>query len=486
MVLTLRARVADMADTFYWYDLETTGTNPKWDRIVQFAGLRTDTELNPVGEPLCFYMQLPDDVLPNPDASLVTGITPNKLASEGVSEFEGLQKIMQELNTPGTCALGYNSLRFDDEFMRYSLYRHLQDPYAREYRNGNTRWDMVDLVRAAGALRREGVHWPVDDDGQAVYRLEELTKANGIDHGQAHDAMSDVYATIGMARLLKRQQPKLFDYYYSLRQKKYVKELLEPLGARLCAHVSAVYGKDRFNVAPVVSLTRHPTNTNAIVVADLGEDVECLLDWNEDEIRRKLFVPKGETRAPLREIKINRSPFVAPFEVLTDENLEKLSLSPKLIKERWRRLKQPALAQKVRRAYVQDGMKNESDPDAALYGAFLLDEDKARSNHLYAEIEAGRWSNMDFRDQRLPVLATRMKARSFAHLLDVSEASDWHDYVREKLSSEGDWLNMSNFERRLGELEAQETSPERQAVLTELRQYGESLTKKYGLVPSDD
>ena len=172
--------------------------------------------------------------------------------------------------------------------------------------------------------------------------------------------------------------------------------------------------------------------------------------------------------------------------MLTDENLEKLSLSPKLIKERWRRLKQPALAQKVRRAYVQDGMKNESDPDAALYGAFLLDEDKARSNHLYAEIEAGRWSNMDFRDQRLPVLATRMKARSFAHLLDLSEASDWHEYVREKLSSEGDWLNMSNFERRLGELEAQETSPERQAVLAELRQYGESLTKKYGLVPSDD
>ena len=475
-----------MADTFYWYDLETTGTNPKWDRIVQFAGLRTDLELNPVGEPLCFYMRLPDDVLPNPDASLVTGITPNKLAAEGVSEFEGLQKIMQEFNTPGTCALGYNSLRFDDEFMRYALYRHLQDPYAREYRNGNSRWDMVDLVRASGALRREGIHWPVDDAGQAVYRLEELTKANGIDHGNAHDAMSDVYATIGMAKLLKQQQPKLFEYYYSLRQKKYVKELLEPLGARLCAHVSAVYGKDRFNVAPVVSLTRHPTNTNAIVVADLGQDIECLLDWNEDEIRRKLFVPKGEMRAPLREIKINRSPFVAPFEVLTDENLQKLSLSTKVTKERWRRLKQPALAQKVRRAYVQDGMKNESDPDAALYGTFLLDEDKARSNHLYAEIDAGRWSNMDFRDQRLPVLATRMKARSFAHLLDPAEAADWHDYVKGKLSTEGDWLNIADFEHRLSELEALEIAPERHAVLAQLRQHGDALKAKYGLASAHD
>ena len=159
-----------MADSFYWYDLETTGTNPKWDRIVQFAGIRTDLHLNPIGEELCFFVRLSDDVLPNPDASLVTGITPSKLAADGISEFDALQNILQEFNVPGTCALGYNSLRFDDEFMRYALYRHLQDPYAREYRNGNTRWDLVDLVRAAGALRPEGIHWPTDENGQTVYR----------------------------------------------------------------------------------------------------------------------------------------------------------------------------------------------------------------------------------------------------------------------------------------------------------------------------
>lgn len=166
-----------MADTFYWYDLETTGTNPKWDRIVQFAGLRTDMALNPIGEQLTFYVLLPDDVLPNPDASLVTGITPGILANQGISEFEALQKILLEFNVPGTCALGYNSLRFDDEFIRYALYRHLQDPYAREYKNGSTRWDLVDLVRASGALRPEGIQWPTDDAGQAVYRLEEDRKS---------------------------------------------------------------------------------------------------------------------------------------------------------------------------------------------------------------------------------------------------------------------------------------------------------------------
>ena len=192
-----------------------------------------------------------------------------------------------------------------------------------------------------------------------------------------------------------------------------MKALLEPLGTRLCAHVSAMYGKDRFNVAPVVSMTRHPSNANAIVVADLGEDIECLLNWSEDEIRNKLFVPKGETRVPLREVKVNRSPFIAPFEVLTDENIEKLSLSKKVIKERWRRLNQPALSQKVRRAFVQNAMPQEKDAEAALYGAFIQEEDKARSNHLYAELAKGRWVDMDYRDARLPTLAGRMKRGPF-------------------------------------------------------------------------
>ena len=470
-----------MADTFYWYDLETTGTNPKWDRIVQFAGQRTDAELNPIGDPLCFFVRLPEDVLPNPDAALVTGITPSKLAQEGISEFDALQQVLAEFTVPGTCALGYNSLRFDDEFIRYALYRHLQDPYAREYQHGNTRWDIVDLVRAAGALRPQGIHWPQDEAGQPVYKLEALTQANGIDHGQAHDAMSDVYATIGMARLLKEKQPKLFDYYYSLRQKKGVKALLEPFGARLCVHVSAMYGKDRHNLAPVVSLTRHPSNTNSVVVADLGQDIECLLNWSEDEIRQKLFVAKGEVRAPLREVKINRSPFVAPFEVLTDENQQQLGWSNKIIKERWRRLKQPAIAQKIRRAYVQDGMPSEKDPDAALYGAFLQEEDKARANHLYREIAAGRWPELDFLDGRLPSLAARMKARSFAHLMSADEREIWHEYVKDKLSGDGDWLNLTGFHERLNELAAEDLAPVQRALLQELDEYGAGLRTKYGL-----
>ena len=221
-------------NTFYWYDLETSGTDPKWDRIVQFAGVRTDEDLNVVGDEYCTYVRLPDDVLPKPDASMVTGITPQLTHYKGISETAALIEINRIFSEPNTCVVGYNSLRFDDEFIRYAMYRNMMDPYAREWRNGNSRWDLLDLVRASGGLRRDGINWPEDEEGLPVYKLEELTKANGIDHGNAHDAMSDVHATLAIARLIKKKQPRLYDYYFNLRHKKNVRALLEPFGAQMC------------------------------------------------------------------------------------------------------------------------------------------------------------------------------------------------------------------------------------------------------------
>ncbi len=202
-----------MAQSYYWYDLETSGTEPRWDRIVQFAGLRTDTDLNEVGDEYCTYVQLPDDVLPDPDAVLVTSITPQLAREQGVSEWQALTRVKEIFSVPETCVAGYNNLRFDDEFIRHGLYRTLMDPYAREWQNGNSRWDLIDLVRATGALRRGGIQWPADEEGLPVYRLEALTAANGLEHGQAHDAMSDVRATLALARLIKTKQPRLYDYY---------------------------------------------------------------------------------------------------------------------------------------------------------------------------------------------------------------------------------------------------------------------------------
>ncbi|MEQ8859581.1 MAG: exodeoxyribonuclease I [Pseudomonadales bacterium] len=471
-----------MPQTFYWYDLETSGTDPRWDRIVQFAGLRTDAELNEIEDPARTYVALPDDVLPNPDASRVTGITPELTRAEGIGEWQALAQISERFAVPQTCVVGYNSLRFDDEFVRHGFYRALMDPYAREWQNGNSRWDLIDLVRAAGALRRDGMEWPRDDEGLPVYRLESLTAANSIDHGQAHDALADVRATLALARLIRRAQPKLFDYYLSCRNKKQVRGLLEPFGARLCVHVSGMYPRDRFGTAPVVSLCRHPTNSNAIIVADLSRDVESLLQGTDEQIREALYQPGNPGRPPLKEVRINRCPFVAGIEVLDDENWSRLGFDRKLIAERQRRLRQPGIAQKLMRVFSRGPREPAVDVEAALYDGFLGDADRSRCQTLQRSLARGEWQDLDFVDPRLIPLAGRLKARSFPHLMSPTERADWRAFVREKLTAtDAPWLTLAGYKARLDALRAERGAGADDPVLARLAAHGARLEQDYAL-----
>lgn len=205
-----------MTSSIFWHDYETTGINPRCDRPLQVAGVRTDFDLNEIDEPISLYCRPSDDILPHPAACLVTGITPQLLAEQGLCEAEFMTRVHAQLAQPGTCGAGYNTLRFDDEVTRYSLYRNFFDPYAREWQGGNSRWDLIDIVRTAYALRPDGIQWPLQD-GRTSLRLELLSKANGIDHGHAHEALSDVRATIALARLIRQKQPKLYDWLFQLR-----------------------------------------------------------------------------------------------------------------------------------------------------------------------------------------------------------------------------------------------------------------------------
>ncbi|HEX9803363.1 MAG TPA: exodeoxyribonuclease I, partial [Gammaproteobacteria bacterium] len=260
-------------NTLYWHDYETFGTDTQRDRPVQFAGVRTDEDLNVIGEPLNIFSRPAPDTLPHPISSLITGITPQQALEQGMPENEFIARILKELAEPGTCGVGYNSLRFDDEVTRHTLYRNLYDPYGREWQNGNSRWDIIDMVRACRDLRPEGIVWPQRQDAErSSFKLEELTAANGIGHEQAHDALSDVYATIAMARLIKEKQPKLYDFCYRLRRKKEVLKYLDLKEMSPILHTSGMYGSDYGNTRLVVPLAPHPVNKNSIIVFDLAQD----------------------------------------------------------------------------------------------------------------------------------------------------------------------------------------------------------------------
>ena len=470
-----------MPKTFYWYDLETSGTEPRWDRIVQFAGLRTDSELNATGDEFCSYVRLPDDVLPDPGAALVTGITPRMAREQGVSEWQALRRINRIFSEANTCVAGYNNLRFDDEFMRYGLYRNLMDPYAREWQNGNSRWDIIDLVRAAGALRPEGVEWPIDEDGLPVYRLESLAAANGLEHGQAHDALADARVTLALARLVKARQPKLFAYHFAGRFKRRVRSLLEPYGAQLCVHVSGMYPRQRRGFAPIVSICRHPENSNSVIVADLAEDVEMLMDWPAERIREALFTPDAPVRPPLKEIRINKCPFVAVATVVTAADAERLQFDRSLAERRMRLLRGAGIAQKIQKVYARGPMQPVGDVDAALYEGFLQDEDKARCHSFNTGLAGNRWVDLDYRDGRLPVLAARLKARGFKDWLSAAERDDWQAWVRAKLgANEAPWRTLRQFDEEVAGLLATADSRQR-AVLEALEAHGGELRRAYGL-----
>lgn len=242
--------------SIFWYDYETTGINPRNDRPLQVAGIRTDHALNEIDEPVNLYCQPSEDILPHPAACAITGITPSQLAEKGLSEADFMTRVHAQLAAPGTCGAGYNTLRFDDEMTRYSLYRNFFDPYAREWQGGNSRWDLIDVVRAAYALRPDGLVWPTDDEGRVTLKLERLTAANNIDHGHAHEALSDVRATIALARLIREKQPKLYDWLFQLRSKQKVMDqirLLQPL-----VHISGRFSAARSYVGVVLPLAWHP------------------------------------------------------------------------------------------------------------------------------------------------------------------------------------------------------------------------------------
>ena len=321
-----------MSTTLYWHDYETFGVDPRRDRPAQFAGLRTDEALNEIGEPLVIYCKPARDVLPQPEACLLTGITPQIADEQGIPEALFIRRILEELAQPETCGVGYNTLRFDDEVTRHSLYRNFFDPYAREWQQGNSRWDIIDLVRMTYALRPDGIEWPQHEDGRPSFRLEALTTANNIGHAAAHDALSDVRATIGLARLLRQQQPRLYGWLFQLRNKNKVAAQLDLIAHNPVLHTSRMYSAETGCTTLVMPMIAEPGNNNSVLVYDLRVDPAPFIDLDSAELIERLFtpskdLPEGMTRLPVKSIKINKCPALAPRSTLSPQITERPSTS---------------------------------------------------------------------------------------------------------------------------------------------------------------
>ena len=471
------------AGSFYWYDYETFGADPRRDRPAQFAGLRTDADFNPVGAPLVLYCRPAPDFLPAPDACLITGITPQRAREHGIPEARFIGAINAEFSVPGTCVAGYNSLRFDDEITRHSLYRNLFDPYAREWRNGNSRWDLIDPLRLARALRPEGIEWPTDESGRASFRLERLTAANGIAHVGAHDALSDVTATIALARLFRERQPRLFRFLLEHRAKSQAAGLLGLGRMQPVLHASEKFPAERHCVAVVVALAADPRNANGIVVYDLAADPTPLLTLDPDTLRQRLYtpaanLPEGVERLPLKTVHINKCPVLAPMKAVRPEDAERLGLDlPRCERHREALSGAPDIAAKVQAILdVEPPGREETDPDLMLYGGgFIGDGDRAVLERLRSlEPLALARVRPEFRDPRLSEMLFRYRARNYPETLNAEETARWELFRRRRIEQPeaGASLARAAYEARLRDLEAvPDLSPERHAIVRSLWDY---------------
>lgn len=472
-------------DSFYWFDLETFGRDPRRTRIAQFAGLRTDSDLKEIGEPLVLHCRPADDLLPSPTASLITGITPQHALREGVNEAELFSLVLEQLAQPGTCALGYNSLRFDDEFIRFGLYRNFFEPYEREWKNGNSRWDLLDLMRLAFVLRPEGMVWPRREDGAPSFRLEHLTAANGIEHGQAHEALADVRALLALARKLKSAQPRLWGYYFGLRNKRTAAGLID-LGAQMpLLHVSGKYPATRGGAALVLPIARHPRIDSRVIVYDLDRDPVDLLRLSAGDIGDRLYIPaadlpEGESRIALKEIHLNRSPALVRLDHVRHDELARIGIDIERCLANAETLRRASgLAEKVRQVFDTPAPAPADDVDAALYDGFLPDADKRRLAGVRATPPAGLASaHFGFSDPRYPELLFRYRARNWPETLDADDRERWDSYRRQRLREDRDWseYTFTSYYAEIASLRLQRSDDgPAQTVLDALEAWGREL-----------
>lgn len=474
-----------MAFTYYWHDYETSGAIPRVDRPLQFAGQRTDADLNQVGEPLMVYCQPTDDVLPHPEASLITGITPQQALAEGLSEWQFIEQIHQELSAPGTCGVGYNTIRFDDEVTRYTLWRNFFDPYAREWRDGNSRWDLIDVVRLCHALRPDDINWPRRDDGSPSFRLEDLAKANALEQARAHDALSDVHATIALARLLKERKPRLYDYALKLRDKREAMALIDLARHTPLVHVSGRVAAELGCLTLWMPLIVDPVNRNAVLGYDLRHDPAVLFELDPNEIHERVFtpaeaMPDGVERIALKGVQVNRSPMLASTDLLDEKAAERCQLDLNACRANFKTLRDglPELLPKLAEFQQIGKHDSASDPEQALYDGFVGNDDRRRADRVRGmDADELARNPAPFDDPRLNELLFRFRARHFPESLDADEAEEWQTFRRRKLEFAPDGgLSLDEYEQLLaGHAQRSDLNEEQRRVLTALDDWGKRL-----------
>jgi exodeoxyribonuclease-1 len=473
---------AGVANTLYFYDLETSGFNPAEARIMQFAGRRTDMGLKPIGEPDNFLLSMTEDTLPDPDAILITGITPQHTRAEGITEAEFLRIFQEKIAVPGTIFMGFNSIRFDDKFMQFLHYRNFYDPYEWQWQDNRGKWDLLDVVRMTRALRPAGIRWPYDSEGKPANRLELLASINKLDHANAHDALSDVQATIALAQLIRQKQPKLFDYLLKMRGKKEIATLTE--SGQSFLYTSGKYPGEYEKTTVVATLAKHPKRPG-VLVYDLRQDPTPFLDMTPQQLATAWKWQKDPEvlRLPVKTMQYNHCPAIAPLGVLDEDSKNRLGIDLDLAAKHQKLLSETFVSNVLKALETMDKQQQaqffsgEHTVDAQMYDGFFGDEDKKIMRLVQAATpeELSELGDKP-KDERLKELLPLYKARNFPKTLSSEERLAWDNFREARLLGGGEKSRLAKYFARIQELKQRPGLTESQGfLLEELELYGQSI-----------
>lgn len=470
--------------SFLFHDYETWGVNPKQDFPCQFAAIRTDMALNPIEPPINIMSQIPNDYLPYPSACLVTGITPQQSLREGMIESDFAHKIFSYMSVPNTCSLGYNSMRFDDEVTRFLFYRNFIDPYAREWQNGNSRWDLIDLARACYALRPEGINWPADENNIPSFKLERLTAANNIEHSGAHDALADVRATIALAKLIKEKQPKLFEYALSLRDKQTLWSQINLQTFTPLLHVSAKIPASQACCTWILPIAQHPIQKNAVICIDLSKPIDVLIEQSIDTLKQNLYATKDELsdeslRPGLKLIHVNKSPFITSAKALSEERAEQIGLNKTQCLANYQTLSRHTQCfAKIVEVFNDTPSFAEPPVEQRLYSeGFMSNQDKQITQQIRtSKPEELAALGEALSTPTLKALLKRYRGRNFLNSLTHEEWVEWQRYRQQQLTAGETGLTIATFSAELDRLAQLHTrNPAAMQTLNALHRYVQNL-----------
>ncbi len=388
--------------SFVFFDTETTGLKHGFDQIVHFAAIRTDANLNEIDRFEARSRLLPH-VLPHPAALRTNGLPIERLLDPSLpSHYDMVRAIRQRLlSWSPSIFVGYNSIRFDEEMLRQALFQTLHPAYLTS-NHSNCRADVWGLVMAAAAVSPACLSVPIGPEGRPIFRLEQLALANGVAHEQAHNALSDVVATLELCRVVHQRSPELWQRFVRFSKKATVADFVEAEDGFM---LTEFFANQAYH-APVVCIGRDPDQANGRFCLSLNGDVDRFAEMTDDELRTELT----KKPCPVRRLRINAAPTLTALYDAPEVMLDGVDIDA--IEARARRMKDdPALCSRLVSAYTstREPRPPSRHVEERLYDGFPGPQDEARMVEFHDADWGDRLSIIQsFDDERLRFFGLRL------------------------------------------------------------------------------